>query len=222
MTSVQLDKNLIAYYKLPSTKDFSKNELSIVRYGTGQLFQLGYDSTLWSKFNGTDDYYSNDSFPSLSTSSSFTIIINLMLDNFSSVYPQLLSIPTIHTRPFIVAASAEAGSKGFYFGSIANFPAYKTNQTLKINTPYIVVVTYNGLGATDKNNYKCYVNSDRQTLSTAAAIISSNNNFYIGTRMVTTTMQYPFAGLIKYVKIYNKVLTANEVDELTRERNVIL
>ncbi len=74
-----------------------------------------------------------------------------------------------------------------------------------------IILTYNGLGATTISNYKTYLNTVEQTLSSAGGFTTNQQANYIGTTNGATRGIDDFYGKISNVKIYNKVLTQSEV-----------
>jgi hypothetical protein len=208
-----LDPNLIAWWKLDDGQGYSATDVLGISNGTL------YGNTQWVpgrigptalSFDGSGDYVDcgNDSSLNLGTSN-FTI----------SAWINVRSVP-VGLCPGIVSKWQDLNNRWYFhvFGpdyiqftskTNGNFVYYvNTDHFLSFNQWYHVCFVADGLG-------KIYVNGqDRTTgVSYTPASLSNNATLKIGYNGYTGSQQY-FDGMIDDVRIYDRALSAAEVQAL--------
>lgn len=174
----------------------------------GPTFNSGNGGSI--VFDGTNDYVTGFSNVSFSTTLPFSCELWFNLTSFSlSPYPALLQVKTNTASSFIIFISQTAGYTGFSIGSSSSWSRIKTDNAPNTNIWNHVIVTYNGSGASTNSNYQVYLNNTQQTLSNANLYNSTAQTNYIGSTDTVTN----FVGGIANVKIYNRALSAAEVQQ---------
>jgi len=163
------------------------------------------------EFDGVDDYVDvGSAWTPLNTGEPFTISAWTYLHDFDNQYPVLMQF---RSNSGVVAThfSNSASYLGMIIGSEdAGWGQYKESSTDLLNRWVHVVYTYNGQGATTIGNFAIYKDGVSRTLSTAGAFGASANVNYIGNR----DSGLYWDGAIDDVRIYNRALSAEEVQRL--------
>jgi hypothetical protein len=162
-------------------------------------------------FDGTDDYVTGFNEISINNSQPFSVDIWFNLTSFLDAYPSLIQLKTNTAYGWNLTLSQSSSYLGITFGSTSSWSTVKTDNVPTVGVWNHIILTYNGLGATTISNYKTYLNTVEQTLSSAGGFTTNQQANYIGTTNGATRGIDDFYGKISNVKIYNKVLTQLEV-----------
>ena len=162
-------------------------------------------------FDGTDDYVTGFNEISINNSQPFSVDIWFNLTSFLDAYPSLIQLKTNTAYGWNLTLSQSSSYLGITFGSTSSWSTVKTDNVPTVGVWNHIILTYNGLGATTISNYKTYLNTVEQTLSSAGGFTTNQQANYIGTTNGATRGIDDFYGKISNVKIYNKVLTQSEV-----------
>lgn len=198
-TSMKLDE--LALY----SKVLSESEISTL-YKDEKAIKIDYVDSLFGKgirFDGIDDYIQISRNKSLTNTHSTGIWFKM------EKYPNLADDEALLTNdPYIAIKSDTRKLRYFNYGvNDKQLPAdnyYEGNQELKLNKWYYVVTTYNGaLG-----EYSIYLNGELDAKVTNKFPTGSSLNLgYIGGE---NTYRF-FEGIIDEVRLYDRVLTPNEI-----------
>jgi hypothetical protein len=165
-------------------------------------------------FDGVDDYATFSNNLSISQNNPFTVEFWVNLSSYTNLYPCLIQIKTDTTYSFIVMATQNPTYSGINFGSTNTWINLRNSgNQLSINTWYQIVVTYNGNGSGNSSNYKMYLNSVEQTLTSSGGYINLSQINNIGTAENASRGFDNWTGKISSVRIYNKALSAQEITQ---------
>jgi hypothetical protein len=176
--------------------------------------------------DGVDDYIALDSSLSIATNAAFSVEICFYISSFANTYPMIFQIKTNLSYGYQIGFTNFApnfnGYAGIIFGgySYANpsWEQFHTNEQMVVNTWNHIVITYNGAGQNSSANFTIYRNN------VSKSVIDSNdfgeilNNNYMGT---LNANGYFFNGKLPIARIYNRVLSAAEVEQnfnVTKDR----
>lgn len=155
-------------------------------------------------FNGTNQYFNLGNV--LAKTGAFTLEVTFS-PNSTTGTPALVS-------------RQNTGSFGNYFIGIANSKVnhyvesspwgLRGNATLTSNTKYVATMVYDS-----SRNVIPYLNGSLNGTATsfATGLISNNINLQIGALLTNGTPSDYFSGKIFSVRMYNRVLTANEIEQ---------
>jgi hypothetical protein len=208
---LELDAGNIKSYQSGSTTWYDKSGFA----NNGTLINgVGYTSSFNGSlvFDGTDDYVTGSNNISISQSQPFTLEFWGNLSSYTNLYPCLCQIKTDTTYSFIVLATQNSTYDGISFGSTDTWIKLRNagNQLLT-NTWYQIVISYNGSGAGTLSNYKMYINTQEQTLTTSGGFINLSQINNIGNIENASRGSDNWNGRITIFKLYNKALSPQEV-----------
>jgi hypothetical protein len=163
-------------------------------------------------FDGTDDYAVGPTNMSISQNQPFTLELWANLSSYTNLYPCLLQIKTDTTYGFIVLVTQASTYDGITFGSTDTWIRLRNaGNQLVTNTWNQIVINYNGAGAGTTSNYKMYINTQEQVLSTSGGFINLSQVNNIGTIENASRGYDNWTGRIANFKQYNRALTQSEV-----------
>jgi hypothetical protein len=163
-------------------------------------------------FDGTDDYAVGPTNMSISQNQPFTLELWVNLSSYTNLYPCLLQIKTDTTYGFIVLVTQASTYDGITFGSTDTWIRLRNaGNQLVTNTWNQIVINYNGAGAGTTSNYKMYINTQEQVLSTSGGFINLSQVNNIGTIENASRGYDNWTGRIANFKQYNRALTQSEV-----------
>ena len=163
-------------------------------------------------FDGTDDYAVGPTNMSISQNQPFTLELWVNLSSYTNLYPCLLQIKTDTTYGFIVLVTQASTYDGITFGSTDTWIRLRNaGNQIVTNTWNQIVINYNGAGAGTTSNYKMYINTQEQVLSTSGGFISLSQVNNIGTIENAGRGFDNWTGRIANFKQYNRALTQSEV-----------
>jgi len=176
--------------------------------------------------DGVDDYMALHSSLSIATDAAFSVEICFYISSFANTYPTIFQIKTNSTDGWVILVTNFSPSPGSYAGivfgshsySSPTWEQYHTNEQMSADTWNHLVITYNGSGQNSSSNYKVYRNNISKSFVESNDLPNITQNNYIGTWDVT---QYFFNSKIPIARIYNRVLSAAEVEQnfnVTKDR----
>jgi len=186
------------------------------RAGTSGYYSAGKVGSWAGNFDGSTDYVSLPNTPYFTKDSPFTLSAWVYFHSDDD-WPSILgTAPDSSPWPGIWFQIYPGGTGYFNIGDDAgNDIVTETNAGLSINTWYHVVATYDGSGF--KNGMILYVDgsipAQTKTNDGSPLGIISQRNWRIGTDTNTIPDGY-FSGLIDDVRIYNRALSASEIQAM--------
>ncbi len=166
------------------------------------------------KFDGVDDYINlGNTTTFIYQNSPFTISAWAYLDAYTDIYPFIVQFKTDLSQPYTVWFSNQTSYKGIAIGERDTFARLKTDTDPDslLDRWIHVAVTYNGSGAGTAANFKAYIDSVEQTLTSAGAWGSGTHVSAIGDMVGNGYGEWN--GLIDDVRIYNYVRTQKQIIE---------
>ena len=177
---------------------------------TKPSYPNGYDGTItgatWNSggyfdFDGTDDYVTNNSI-SLDTSQDFTFC-GWVYPTADSTWQRLFSWGTLSTE--VLVQKRGDNNKARIIGRVSNSIKFDVDGAVLTNNQWhFIAVTGDG------SNVKMYVN-DNAAVTDNISGTNNYNNLQLGTGAGTTE---DFYGRISKFRLYDKVLTQTEIDNL--------
>jgi hypothetical protein len=163
-------------------------------------------------FDGTNDYVNLGSNSSYNLSNNFTLscwVNPSQLGHGNG--DELCSLATGSPAPYISYGLEwmDTGRFRFSIGNTSNqFLNYLSNSTYSLNNWYNVVGTYDG------STIRLYVNNVLQnSTSVSTTVTYSANQMTVGTWFYDISPSNALTGRISHVKIYNRALTASEIQQ---------
>jgi hypothetical protein len=170
-----------------------------------------YNSDL--SFNGTTAYVTLGSATYCFSAAPFSVAFWAYLNNYTQDYPQVISIKSNTTDPWQIGFSNQTNYLGVVYGS-ATTVQQKNGVTAStyLNTWTHIVWTYDGSNVTSAAHYALYVNGAISS-TTAAGSFSAETQETVLAGVAEATDD-SFAGQISDVRIYNRALSAADVQNL--------
>lgn len=124
------------------------------------------------------------------------------------------------TYPILVCIGTNASYLGLGFGSVSGGVATAKSRTgtptsFFLNNWVMCTISYNGLGESDRNNYKLYENGVLKTNLTTAAFGNYSNTNTIGKVVSATVLTHK--GYIDDFRYWTRELTQTEITKLYNE-----
>jgi hypothetical protein len=163
-------------------------------------------------FDGVDDYVVvGGSFPYATQNSPFSFSAFFDLTDFSlEAAPEIMQMRSDTSDPLHVLLSNSPSYLGISVGSASTWPTVKTGQVPTPGVWHHIVVTYNGMGTATPGNFKIVLDLNPETLSAAAPFAGQAQQSRIG-GCIPSPDPNSWKGLIRDVRIYNRVLTTAEI-----------
>ena len=168
-------------------------------------------------FDGSNEYVDADTLTAFGDNDPITVEAWINADSLTNLY-QVIATVKANTNHWQLSYSGDPTYNLFF--------TFTGNQIIGTSTLpptgkwHHIVVTYNGGSKTDISSYKIYSSALQQNISLKGISGAANNKTIIGFRDGGQGSNY-FDGKIAQVKIYNKVLTQEEVQQnfnVTRDR----
>jgi len=191
-------------------------------YGNNGTVSTGLSSVQWVSgkkggaidFDGVDDYVDCGNDVLFDSSRPLTVSFWAKLHSYGVAYPLPLILKTEQSTGFNFFYSTRPSYGGFNFGSSSNFVRLRTAGNIGSSFTGVwkhFVMVYDGTDRTANASYKLYLGGIKQSLVNSSAFSATPliNNI---TTSVSPTC--PFYGLIDDVRIYNRALSAAEVEAM--------
>ena len=202
--------NLVSYPATGTTWYDLTNTTTGATLVNGPTYNTGNNGSI--VLDGTDDYAVGPSNMSISQNQPFTFEFWVNLSSYTNQYPCLLQVKTDTTYGFIVLVTQNNSYDGITFGSTDTWVRLRNaGRPIATNAWNQIVINYNGTGAATSSNYKMYINTQEQVLSTSGGFISLSQINNIGTIENASRGYDNWQGKIANFKQYNRVLTQSEV-----------
>lgn len=171
-------------------------------------------------FDGSDDYVDLGTSYLIATGLPFTVNLFLKINikpltGTQSDFHRILTLRALGTSTLGIAFvnQLNSGYSGLYITNNNGWPRAFTSYYPGDNQWFNLVVTYNGSGSTDINNFKMFVNCNSLTFNTSGVAtppVTTDNN-YLGCRQLSDVQA--FRGNIANIQLYNRVLTTAEIQQ---------
>jgi len=220
VTHADLNEGLIAYYPFNNNADdISGNEL----HGSvnGALLsddRFGNSNSAY-YFDGIDDYIVISSNESLDITGSFTFIAWVNVSDSTNDHQIVLSKwykGCVHNRSYVLEFHPNGKTLQIPVGggiSTDNYSNAFSEKDISFDEWYFIVAMY------DMTSIKIFINGEQTcSLTTSGTIPKTDTLFYIG-RHECTTDKNTFYGKIDDIRIYNRALSIDEIDEIYNDKN---
>ena len=202
------DPNLVLYLSFEEgTGTMTKDLSGWGNHGTlvnGPTWSTGRAGKCLS-FDGVDDYVNCGSSSSLSAPSQLTVEAWFNPSNFPSGLHQIVGKQTYYNEYRLVLDGNDL--QGHIFSSSTGYVVKSSSSGVYLTTNiwYHAIMTYDG------TTFKLYLNGNLvDSLNISITINPNSNSLTIGTN---NDNDYFFPGLIDEVRIYNRALTASEIQD---------